>query len=182
MSARTLLLLLLVAAAWWPLQGLAADRLATVNYQKILKQAPQIEAARKQMKKEFSPLKKQLEQRNKHVKALFDAYRDMTPGTNSLHRASVSEKYQTASKKLSHAAKKYRTRLHLRMAQLRANFKKTVGRAVSHYASRHGFTVVVKNSAAYAAAAPDITDEVLDLLGKAYRKAQAESGNGNAQP
>lgn len=169
----------LLAAVLLPLNAMAAGKAASIDYQQILKEAPQIKASRKIVEQEYSPRKKALQKRRKKTLELLKEYRGMGPGTNSLERASAAEKLRKSRKKLQQMSRQYSSGLQMRNAQVRANFKETLEEEVSLYAQLHGFTVVLKSGVAYAGQSVDITDEILALLKRDYRQAQASDNKEN---
>ncbi|MDN5863742.1 MAG: OmpH family outer membrane protein [Gammaproteobacteria bacterium] len=155
--------------------------MAAVNFQKILREAPQAKASQELLDREFAPLQKLLKQQQGNVQTLHEKHLGLGPGTNPLKRASVEEQYKKAQEKLAETTRQYQTRLKLRMTQLRANFKRLLGKEIGLYARQHGITVVVNDGVAYAKSSLNITDEILALLKEDYRQAKAASA-GKAQP
>src|SRR5690625_378877 len=143
----------LVLAALVPLTAVAAGHIASIDYQEILKEAPQVKASQKSLEQEYTPRKKALDKQRKKTLQLFKDYRDLDPGTNELARSSAAEKLKHARKKLQKMTKQYRSGIQLRKAQLRENFKDTLKDEVSLYAQLHGYTVVMKSGVAYAGSA-----------------------------
>jgi outer membrane protein len=170
---RKMLPCVLVLAGLAPLTAMAADHIASIDYQKILKEAPQIKASEKSIKQEYTPRKKALDKQRKETSRLFGEYRNLDPGTNQLARASAAEKLKQARNKLRKMTKLYQSGVQLRETQLRENFKDTLEDEVSVYARFHGYTVVMKSGVAYAGPAVDITEKILGLLERDYHHARA---------
>lgn len=154
----------------------AAGTVASLDYQKILQEAPQIKASDALLKQEFAPQEKPIKKEREKFEALRKRYLDTGPGTNPLQLASIQERLKHAKKKLNDMEQQYATGLALRRRQLRANFADLVKREIEAYARAHGITVVLRQGVLYANAATDITDEILSRLRADYRQAQSSSG------
>lgn len=163
----------MVLAGLVPSAAMAADHIASIDYQKILSQAPQIKASEKLIQQQYTPRKEALTKQRKKTLKLLKNYRNLDPGTNELARASAAEKLKQARNKLQKMTKQYRSGVQLRKAQLRENFKDTLKDEVSLYAQLHGYTVVMKSGVAYAGPAVDITEKILALLKRDYQRARA---------
>lgn len=152
----------------------AAGNVASLDYQRLLREAPQIKGSAALLKQEFSPQEKAIQQQRKRFRALRKRYLSLGPETNSLELASVDEELTNARKKLNNMEQQYATGLALRRRQLRADFSDLVDKEIKAYAKAHGFSLVLRGGVLYDNSATNITDAILARLKADYRQAQAE--------
>ncbi|MGH8161555.1 MAG: OmpH family outer membrane protein [Gammaproteobacteria bacterium] len=158
--------------------AIAAGNVASVDYQRLVKEAPQAKASDNLLKNQLSPRKKAIEQQQKKVKSLHESYAAMGPETNPLERASATQNLENAQKKLGKLRSQYSSTLTLHRHELRANFRAVVNQDIETYAKGHGYTVVVDDGVIYSGSATDITDEILAMLKAQYRKVRSSTNKG----
>jgi outer membrane protein len=151
----------------------AAGNVASVDYQRLVHEAPQAQASDKLLKKQYAPQEQAIKRERGHVADLRKSYAGLGRGANALERANAGENLKAAQKKLANMEQQYSQGLALRSHQLRTNFKSVVKADIRAYAKAHGFSVVLNDGVAYAGASRDITDAILAILKSDYRKVQA---------
>ncbi|MGH8274232.1 MAG: OmpH family outer membrane protein [Gammaproteobacteria bacterium] len=157
----------------------AVGNVASLDYQRLLQEAPQVKGSSDLLKQEYTPGAKAIERQRKRVAKLTKIEEALGPGTNDLERSSAAENLQNAQKKLDKLQNEYSSGLAMQRRQSRANFQNIVEADIRKYVKTHGFTLVVNSGdVIYTGAATDITGKILAILKRQYREAQAEAKKG----
>lgn len=167
--------LLILVAAIAPAAGATAG-IGYVNFQRLLRDAPQRAASLKLLNESFATQRTKIEQDEASFKARRKELLSLGPETNPLERADASEKLQKSRRTLREDRQSYETAMGLRRAQLTANLRRIIHREIATYAQKHGLELVLGSRVAFAGATIDITDAVLSRLRSAYAAAKAEGG------
>ncbi len=158
-----------------------AAQVAYVDYSTLMQKAPQVEASKALLKKEFSPRLQAIKKEMGKLHSLELKLRDMGPGANAYKRASALEHYRETQKGLQQQERSYQTALQLRRSQLSDNFRQLVSNDIKAYAQSHGIDVVVKSAGIYQAPGVDLTSRILKQLEQDYRRAKKQAGTSKKQ-
>ncbi|MGH9436276.1 MAG: OmpH family outer membrane protein [Terriglobia bacterium] len=151
----------------------AAGGVAYVNYPELLNKAPQSEASRELLKREFATRLTRIKNEHAAVKKLSVDLQSLDPDVNQLERASAIEKLKSARATLKNDEQSYDTAMTLRQQQLVADLKDLILKEIQASSRLNHFTVVLEQGVLYAAPDVDITQEVLARLAQDYAAAQA---------
>ncbi len=152
----------------------AADGVAYVNYPELLNKAPQSQASRELLKREFAAQQIRIKNERVTVKKLSVTLQLLDPDANQFERASAIEKLKSAQATLKSDEQSYDTAMLLRQQQLIADLKNLILKEIKASSRLNHFTVVLEQGVLYAAPDMDITQEVLARLKQDYAATQAE--------
>ncbi|HEX5314439.1 MAG TPA: OmpH family outer membrane protein [Gammaproteobacteria bacterium] len=154
----------------------SAGSVAWVDYDALIKEAPQTQASNKLLTQEFFGRQLQIEKDRSTVKSLGAKLAAPETQTNVLERASVSEKLKAAKSALQSDQSAYDTAQTMRQQQLLANLKDLIQQEIETYARAHDISVVLRDGELYAGKRTDITTQILARLQYDYAQAQTASG------
>lgn len=142
-----------------------------VNAQQVLEKAPQADAARAQLEKEFAPRDRRLVAEQKTLQQKQEKLaRDSTIMSDSerdrLERDILQEK-----RDLKRARDDFRDDLNMRRNEELADLQKKVVQTIRELAKENKYDLVVTDGVLYASDRVDMTAQVLDRLKKDFDKA-----------
>jgi len=151
-------------------QGLCADaKIAFVNQQKLLEKAPQAEAARNKLQKEFAKRDKALVSMQKKIKVKTDKLeRDgamMTP--DELNK--VKREVTYLRRDLERDKDAFKQDLSIRQNEELIKLQKVVLNTIVKIAEKEKYDLIVSDGVIYASKRIDMTDSILAELKKSYK-------------
>lgn len=163
------LALLVMAAA----PATAADkRVAYVNINQVLEQAPQAIAANKRLEKEFEPRNSALNELRKEVRALEDrlAREGITMSESQLRKVELD--IRGRKREIKRAQEDFREDLNIRRNDELRKLQKRTYDAIVELAKKENYDMVLGDVVIYASPAVDITDKVLKVLSDEFKAGQ----------
>lgn len=165
MKTNLLLSMVLLAASLASPGAASAElKIGVVNAIKILEGAPQAEAARKQLEKEFASRDRDLVARQKQIKELEDRLsRDgatmSEPDARKLERDIVSKR-----RDLKRDQDEFREDVNLRRNEEFGKIQKEIIESIQDVAKAQGFDLILGEGVIYANEKVDVTTAVLERL------------------
>jgi outer membrane protein len=147
----------------------AEVKIGVVNAQKILEQAPQVEAARSRLEKEFSPRDRALAKTQKEVKALEEKLARDGAAMGDTRRRDVERQIRDKRRDLDRDQQEFREDFNLRRNEEFDKIQKQVFQAIVDLAKDEKYDLVLGDGVIYASQRMDITDRVLQRLKKTGR-------------
>lgn len=151
----------------------AADkRVAYVNINQVLEQAPQAIAANKRLEKEFEPRNSALNELRKEVRALEDrlAREGITMSESQLRKVEVD--IRGRKREIKRAQEDFREDLNIRRNDELRKLQKRTYDAIVELAKKENYDMVLGDVVIYASPAVDITDKVLKVLSDEFKAGQ----------
>jgi outer membrane protein len=170
----TLAFVTLVAIAL-PLGAAQAQaKIGVVNFARLLKEAPQAQAALKALENEFAARRRELENQQKDLKAREEKLARDGAAMPEAERRNAEKALRDGQRDLARKQNEFLEDLNVRRNEALGQLQRTVLQEVQSYAKSAGLDVVVAD-ALYASPAVDITAQVLAAL-------QARKGAAPAKP
>ncbi|MEW6352936.1 MAG: OmpH family outer membrane protein [Pseudomonadota bacterium] len=142
----------------------AEMKLGFVNAAKILEEAPQAEAARSKLEKEFAPRDKALVATQKEIKSLEDKLAKDGAIQSESERRKAERDVLTQKRDLKRAQDEFREDFNIRRNEEFGKLQKLVYEAIVALAKQENYDLIVGDGAIYASDRVDITDKVLERL------------------
>lgn len=144
-------------------------RVAYVNINKVLEQAPQAIAANKRLEKEFEPRNSALNELRKEVRALEDrlSREGMTMSEAQLRKLELD--IRGRKREIKRAQEDFREDLNIRRNDELRKLQKRTYDAIVELAKNEHYDMVLGDVVIYASPAVDITDKVLKALSDEFK-------------
>lgn len=139
-------------------------RVAIVDMQRLLDEAPQMVAARERLTREFAPRDAELARQREQLRQMEGRLREQGGQMPAEAARRLAEEVEVLRRALERAEERLREELAARNREERDRVWGQLGEAVSRYARDNGIDLVLPTPVLYASARIDITDRVLDLL------------------
>ncbi len=157
-SAVTLTLFLVCSASW------AEVRIAAVNINKILNQAPQTKDADSSMRGEFSDRQQTLIKEQEALKSLEDKYRVDKDVISASERKKLEGQLREKMREFKRKSGEFNEDFGLARNKALSTLQEDVYKAIVTVAKRENYDLVVSESVLYASEKIDITQKVLHEL------------------
>lgn len=161
---RKVLLLLLVSAAVFAEPSVADIKIGFVNVGRLLEKAPQAEAAKKELEREFSGRDKKLVAEQKEIKALEERLAKSGEITKEQERDLMNRKREA-----KRAQDEFREDFNLRRNEELVQLQKEIFEAIQSLAKEESFDLLLTDGVVYAAEHIDVTGKVEKKLVASYR-------------
>ncbi len=144
-------------------------RVAYVNINKVLEQAPQAIEANKRLEKEFEPRNSALNELRKEVRALEDrlSREGMTMSESQLRKLELD--IRGRKREIKRAQEDFREDLNIRRNDELRKLQKRTYDAIVDLAKSENYEMVLGDVVIYASPAVDITDKVLKVLSDEFK-------------
>lgn len=144
-------------------------RVAYVNINQVLEQAPQAIAANKRLEKEFEPRNSALNELRKEVRSLEDrlAREGMTMSESQLRKLEID--IRGRKREIKRAQEDFREDLNIRRNDELRKLQKRTYDAIVELAKKENYDMVLGDVVIYASPAVDITDKVLKVLSEEFK-------------
>jgi len=142
-------------------------KIGVVNAIKILEGAPQAEAARKQLEKEFATRDRDLVARQKQIKEMEDRLSRDGATMSETDARKLERDIVSKRRDLKRDQDEFREDVNLRRNEEFGKIQKEIIQSIQAVAKEQGFDLVLGEGVIYANDKVDITTSVLDRLKKA---------------
>lgn len=167
--------LLLIMILWLPLLVYGEIKMGVVNVAKIMEEAPQAEAAIKNLEREFAPRDKELRKTTERLVALEDELKKNAAIMTEAERKRKERDLITGRRELKRAKDEWREDLALRRNEELGKLQRKILQAIDSLAKAEKFDVVLGEGVIFAKDSIDITDKVLRKLNSLSRKSKGTS-------
>ena len=156
---------LILAAAMFTAQAATAEvKVGFVNVAKVLELAPQAEAARNRIEKEFAPRDRELLQQQKDVRSLEDRLVKNAAVLSEAERQRKETDIRASKRELRRAQDEFREDLNLRRSQELSKLQQKVTEVIQTLAKADKYDLIVSDGVIFAGKRVDITDKILERL------------------
>ena len=167
-SLRILAATLLVAGGGVSAALADATKIAVVDYNRLLSEAPQARAAAATLDSEFGPRQKQLEQQRKDLEARAQKFERDQPTMAEAERSKTQRELRDLQVDFERRAKAFQEDGQMRTQEERQRLERVIQQEVRTFARAQGYDLVLAGGVVYTADALDVTGQVLKSLeGKA---------------
>ena len=149
----------------------AEAKLGFVNVAKVLELAPQAEAARNRIEREFAPKDRELLQQQKDVRSLEDRLVKNAAVLSDVERQRTETEIRAAKRELRRAQDEFREDLNLRRSQELSKLQQKVTEVIQVLAKAEKYDLIVSDGVIFAGSRVDITDMILERLRADFKNA-----------
>lgn len=158
----TIVLLFSVSMAY------AEQKIAFVNQAKLLQKAPQAEAARSKLQKEFAKRDKALVSMQKQIKSNSDKLEKDAAILSSTELNKLKRKITLLRRDLERDKSAFKEDLSIRQNEELVKLQKSVIKSIQTIAEKEKYDLIISEGVIYASKQIDITDKILSQLKKQY--------------
>lgn len=158
----TIVLLFAVSMAY------AEQKIAFVNQAKLLQKAPQAEAARSKLQKEFAKRDKALVSMQKQIKNNSDKLQKDAAILSSTELNKLKRKITLLRRDLERDKSAFKEDLSIRQNEELVKLQKSVIKSIQTIAEKEKYDLIISEGVIYASKQIDITDKILSQLKKQY--------------
>ena len=156
---------LILAVGMFAAQAASAQvKVGFVNVAKVLELAPQAEAARSRIEREFAPKDRELLQQQKDVRSLEDRLVKNAAVLSEAERQRKETEIRAAKRDLRRAQDEFREDLNLRRSQELSKLQQKVTQVIQILAKAEKYDLIVSDGVIFAGERVDITDKILERL------------------
>lgn len=151
----------------------AADtRIGIVNTAKLLKEAPQADAARKKLESEFAPRDTKIVNLQKSIKVLEDKLSKDAAIMSDAARKKQEREIVSKKRDVKRSREEFTEDFNFRRNEEIGKLQKLVSETILSLAKEKQYDIILNESVIYASKQVDITMNVLERLQKLYKKDQ----------
>lgn len=162
---------LILAAGTLAAQAASAEvKVGFVNVAKVLESAPQAEAARNRIEREFAPKDKEILQQQKDVRGLEDRLVKNAAVLSQAERQRQEAEIRASKRDLRRAQDEFRDDLNLRRSQELSKLQKKVTQVIQELAKAENYDLILSDGVIFAGKRVDITTVVLERLRADFKK------------
>jgi outer membrane protein len=141
-----------------------AQKLAVVDSQRLLAEAPQARAATQTLETEFGPRQKSLEAQKKDFESRAAKFERDQATMAEAERTKTQRELRDSQLNLERRAKEFQEDVQLRQNEELQRVQKAIYESVRTYAKAQGYDIVLAGGVVYSSEAVDITSQVLANL------------------
>jgi outer membrane protein len=164
---------LVLATGVFAAQPASAEvKVGFVNVAKVLELAPQAEAARNRIEKEFAPKDRELLEQQKDVRGLEDRLVKNAAVLSESERQRNENEIRATKRELRRAQDEFREDLNLRRSQELSKLQQKVTEVIQALAKAEQYDLIVSDGVIFAGSRVDITDKILERLRADFKSSQ----------
>ncbi len=164
MERRWLKAVLVGGCLAWAAWAQAGVKIGFVNAEKVLEKAPQVEAARKRLEREFRPRDQELVAMQKEIKRLEEKLARDRDVMSEAQREKLERKIRAKRRELKRAQDEFREDFNIRRNEEFDKLQRQIHKAIIDLAKDEKFDLILGDGVIYASPKVDITDKVLKRL------------------
>ena len=162
----------MILAAAGSVKAAEAPNIAFVNTPQVLEQAPQAEAVRQILKKEFSARDAELIAEQKKIKSLEEKLtRDRLTMSEEQQRQ-LEREIHSQQRELKRAREDFAEDVNIRRNEELAKMQREISKSIVTLAREMEYDLILESGVIYASDRVDITERVIERLKKDYTKKQ----------
>ena len=169
--ARLAGVMLVLTGGMLAAQAASAEmKVGFVNVAKVLELAPQAEAARNRIEREFAPKDRDLLQQQKDVRSLEDRLVKNAAVLSEAERQRKENEIRAAKRELRREQDEFREDLNLRRSQELSKLQQKVTEVIQALAKAEKYDLIFSDGVIFAGERVDITDKILERLRADFKK------------
>jgi outer membrane protein len=161
---KLMILTLLAGLSLAPSVFADAQKIAVVDSQRLLAEAPQARAAQQTLEAEFGPRGKTLEAQKKDLEARAQKFERDQATMSEAERTKTQRELRDAQLSFERRGKEFQEDVQLRQNEELQKVQKAIYEAVRVFGKAQGYDVVLAGGVIYSAESVDITPQVLASL------------------
>jgi outer membrane protein len=164
MQTKSLIVSAVAALALAPSAFADGQKIAVVDSQRLLAEAPQARAAQQTLEAEFGPRGKTLEAQKKDLEARAQKFERDQATMSEGERTKTQRDLRDAQLNFERRAKEFQEDVQLRQNEELQKVQKSIYEAVRTFGKSQGYDIVLAGGVIYSAETVDITPQVLSSL------------------
>ena len=157
-----------------PVASASDTRIGIVNTAKLLKEAPQAEAARKKLESEFAPRDAKIVVLQKLIKSLEDKLSKDAAVMSDAARKKQEREIVSKKRDIKRVREEFTEDFNFRRNEEIGKLQKLVSETILSLAKENKYDIILNESVIYASEQVDITTDVLKRLRKLYKNNQVK--------
>lgn len=155
--------------------GAAAEELkiGVVNAAKVLEEAPQAEAARGKLEREFAPRDRELVNMQRELQSLEEKMSRDAAVMSEEQRRQLERDIVAKKRDVKRAQEEFRDDLNIRRNEEFGKLQREIVAAIGALAEEEGYDLILGEGVIYAGPKVDLSQKVVTRLKKAYKPAAA---------
>jgi outer membrane protein len=167
---RAALLAGALGAALLGSQGTAAEiKIGFVNAERLLEDAPQAEASRKALEREFAPRDRKIVREQKKILSLEDKLNRDGPVMSESELKRTEREIRNMKREIKRSQDEFREDFNIRRNEELTKLQKDIFDAIRELAKDKKYDLILSDGVISASSRIDITDEVLKRLKRKFR-------------
>ncbi len=172
-------LLPVLCLAWGPAPAAGAGlKIGFVDTARVLKEAPQAEAARKRLERDFAPREKKILEMQKKLREMEDKLAQSGAFMSDAQRQKQHRRIKSQQREIKRAKEEFNEDLNLRRNEELHKLQKLIYEAIVALAREEKFDAILGETI-YASKRVDVTDRVLQRLRQDFRKQGTKADGGS---
>lgn len=159
-----------------PIAGAQDIKAGFVDTARLLKEAPQAEAAREKLESEFAPRDQKIVDMQTRLKSLDDKQQRDAEIMKESERRKLERRIVSLRRDIKRAKEEFYEDLNIRRNEELAKLKEQIDRVIEELAKEQSYDLVFSDYVEFASERVDITDEVLEKLRREFEANSAATG------
>ena len=163
-SGNSYILMMLLAVLFFPCTVLAEIKIGFVNSAQVLEQAPQADAARAQLQKEFKPRDEEIVKMQKELKGMEEKMLRDSAVMSESERRKMERDIISLKRDMKRKKDEFREDLNIRQNEVFERLRKRIYEVIVTIAEQKKYDLIVSDVVVFASKRIDITAEVVEKL------------------
>ena len=152
-----------------PVAAQTSLKIGFVNVAKVLDKAPQAEAARNRIEREFAPRDRELLDNQKELREEEDRLVKNAAVMSESERQRKEADIRTLKRELRRSQDEFREDLNLRRSQELSKLQRKVAEVIRAMSKDQNYDLVITDGAIYAGERVEFTDQVIERLNREFK-------------
>ena len=157
----------------------AETKIGVVNSARLLKEAPQAEAAKKKLKAEFAPRDEKIVSMQQKLKKLEDELTKNASVMSEPVRKKKERKLISDKRDIKRAKEEFNEDFNLRRNEELSKLQKMIYNAIITLAKNESYDIILGDSVLYTSQQTDLTDKVLERLRQNFKSTSVTNNQQN---
>lgn len=145
-------------------------RVGYVNPGRVSDEAPQADAARRQLQEEFAPRDAEILSMQESLRALEDRLAEQRLSLSAEAQQDLQREIVNNRRRIQRQQEAFREDFNMRRNEALGDLQQRILRVVSEFAEEQGFDLVVSDGVVYASDTINITDRIIERLQRQYEQ------------
>jgi outer membrane protein len=151
-------------------QSAAEVRVGYVNPGRVSDEAPQADAARRQLQEEFAPRDAEILSMQESLRALEDRLAEQRLSLSDEAQQDLQREIVNNRRRIQRQQEAFREDFNMRRNEALGDLQQRILRVVSDFAEEQGYDLVVSDGVVFASERINITDRIIERLQRQYEQ------------
>lgn len=144
-------------------------KIGVVNIPRLMEQAPQAEAASKQLEKRFGPREAELISEREAIRKLEEQLKRDAAVMSAAQRSELEKEIRQRSREFKRASDDFKEDLNIARNEELGKLQRLIIKAIVEISERDNYDLVLTDNVIYASKRVDLTDQVLKRLNEMFK-------------